>query len=898
MYGIDGAEGWVWAEHNGLTAPLAFSHNLAAIFPPALHAARPEFFPLVHGERLRPRDGAHNWNPDLGREDVATWAADAARRHFEANPESEVFSVGVNDGLIFGESPETLAMMRKKIPSVESPEPRAEGGDRPAFRPTTDDTDGHGWNQSGVRNPEQKAERPDQDQIGHRGPGGVDSMARSQAEDMGAGAAESGAQGSESVSIRAIRGADRLGAGGGWFRGRPDFSNLVFGFTNRVAEDLARTHPDKYVGALAYYWCENAPDFPLEPNVIPFLTADRSQGYDEAFRAEEAALQRRWAAAHRCQALSNQDRADHETHGTHENQTEENEPVASGSALRSIPTPVEKGGRRKREENGTELSAKARSGEGRSKGLSRSSADGRGTADLSTLSSQRSTGDQARAAHETHERDTEAAAAQISGFSSQVSAGAERRLGLYDYLYGGGFLIPRIHTRLIADNLRQARRLGFTDYFAEVSPNWGLDGPMPWLVAQLLQDPEQSREVLLEEYYTRWFGDAAVPMRRFFERCEQQWMRQPGRAYWLKHYRNESQAQLFPSEVCRELRGLLDEAARQARGDAVKRRVQRLSDAFGATERFVAFCEARDGLNREQLRADTRTADTRTIGRKEAQKAQENGVSAEGENAERAEVACYRAAREEFITYTRTLIERQPQVLAPFRWEDYLRHEPPLGDGKRRPEGGDLKPECRNLRPGSGNRGMRDNEREGEDSAVESANLLSNGDMRGALVQPKRIGGLDYGVAMPEGWITTVEPAEGQSARVEDGVLRLERNKETFVYQWLAATGGARYRATVEVRGRVQPSATASLTLSWLDERQTPLGIKVHRLPEGVWPEWVTLEVAQDLPATARWIGTGVRVQHQLEGDWLEARNFRLEKRAVPGLALWDAKRDKGAPAQ
>ena len=29
-----------------------------------------------------------------------------------------------------------------------------------------------------------------------------------------------------------------------------------------------------------------------------------------------------------------------------------------------------------------------------------------------------------------------------------------------------------------------------------MSPNWGLDGPMPWLTAQLLQDPEQSNGLL------------------------------------------------------------------------------------------------------------------------------------------------------------------------------------------------------------------------------------------------------------------------------------------------------------------------------------------------------------------------------------------------------------------
>ena len=37
-------------------------------------------------------------------------AAAAARAHFATEPDSESFSLGVNDGLTFGESPETLAL--------------------------------------------------------------------------------------------------------------------------------------------------------------------------------------------------------------------------------------------------------------------------------------------------------------------------------------------------------------------------------------------------------------------------------------------------------------------------------------------------------------------------------------------------------------------------------------------------------------------------------------------------------------------------------------------------------------------------------------------------------------------------------------------------------------------
>ena len=81
------------------------------------------------------------------------------------------------------------------------------------------------------------------------------------------------------------------------FRGAPDYSPLVFTFMNRAAATLARTRTDRYLGCLAYFWCENVPAFPVHPQVVPYLTADRSQYYDDQFRAEDLLLQARWGTS-------------------------------------------------------------------------------------------------------------------------------------------------------------------------------------------------------------------------------------------------------------------------------------------------------------------------------------------------------------------------------------------------------------------------------------------------------------------------------------------------------------------------------------------------------------------------------------------------------------------------
>ena len=374
----------IWSEKNLLTPRMDFSHNLAAIVRKEDYAAHPEWFPLVGGQRYRPPEQILNWNPDLASEAVVQRAAQAACAAFQADAKRESFSLGINDALIYGESPDML-------PWITPPR---------------------------------------------------------------------------------------------YFRSRPNYSDLVFQFNNRVAEQVSRAFPDRYLGVLAYYWCEAVPTIRVHPQIVPFLTADRSQGYDRQWWQEETRLQLAWAA--------------------------------------------------------------------------------KGT----------------------------------------------KRLGLYDYLDGAGFLIPRLHTRLIAEYLPRARRLGFTDYYGESSPNWGLDGPQQWLVAQLIAQPDASASDLLDEYYARFFGEAAAPMRQFFARCEDLWMTQPPPADWLKHFRSETQAVLFPSGECARLRALLEQARVLAKSEKVRQRVEFVSAAFGATERFVAFCEAKAEVSRWTVgRSDSRTAD-------------------------------------------------------------------------------------------------------------------------------------------------------------------------------------------------------------------------------------------------------------------------------------------------
>lgn len=90
----------------------------------------------------------------------------------------------------------------------------------------------------------------------------------------------------------------------GYFRRWPDWSPLVFDYSNAVAARIAAawqaadwpngSKPDLYLGVLAYLTWENVPPMSLDPHLLPYLTFDRSQWYDSLARADDLANVASW----------------------------------------------------------------------------------------------------------------------------------------------------------------------------------------------------------------------------------------------------------------------------------------------------------------------------------------------------------------------------------------------------------------------------------------------------------------------------------------------------------------------------------------------------------------------------------------------------------------------------
>lgn len=193
-----------YGRRNRLNRKYAFNHNLARIFGPEVYREHPEAFSQISGQRRAPRSSAKfDPQPDFTAAATVRLSAEAARVHFDAQPEATSFSLSINDNSLFDEGLATETMVSPL----------------------------------------------------------------------------------------------------NYFRELPNYTDLVFDYMNAVAEQVfadpayrfTASGDPRYLTALAYYWTEQSPSFPLHPRVMPVLTSDRAQWHDPAYRAEDRALIRRWA---------------------------------------------------------------------------------------------------------------------------------------------------------------------------------------------------------------------------------------------------------------------------------------------------------------------------------------------------------------------------------------------------------------------------------------------------------------------------------------------------------------------------------------------------------------------------------------------------------------------------
>ena len=163
------------------------------------------------------------------------------------------------------------------------------------------------------------------------------------------------------------------------------------------------------------------------------------------------------------------------------------------------------------------------------------------------------------------------------------------RIGIYEYLYGAPYSVPRLYNRHLAEFFRHvvAKAPG-SGFYAEIYSNHGLDGPKAWIVEKLLWNPKQDPDALLHRWCEAVFAESAAPMERYFLGLEETWDRNGMRADpglgKLALYGDDRQCEIFQVEDLAPRLADLAEARKLAQSPEVRERIEYFASTFHITE--------------------------------------------------------------------------------------------------------------------------------------------------------------------------------------------------------------------------------------------------------------------------------------------------------------------------
>jgi hypothetical protein len=170
-----------------------------------------------------------------------------------------------------------------------------------------------------------------------------------------------------------------------------------------------------------------------------------------------------------------------------------------------------------------------------------------------------------------------------------------KHAGVYEY-YGHFFAFtpwPIVHS--MRRDIPLFKSLGLERFTSETQQNWANQGINFYVAAKLAEDPSRDVDALLNEYFSRFYGRASAPMRRYFDLWENA-MLNTGAAgdrgwAWLS---------MFTPALVAEAAGALSQAEGLATGDSekVQSRVAFARLGFRFTEAYTMMLDA--GIRKDQ----------------------------------------------------------------------------------------------------------------------------------------------------------------------------------------------------------------------------------------------------------------------------------------------------------
>ncbi len=180
----------------------------------------------------------------------------------------------------------------------------------------------------------------------------------------------------------------------------------------------------------------------------------------------------------------------------------------------------------------------------------------------------------------------------IAGARKEAWTGKTPHLGVYEYLYGAGFVIPNLPLDVLQENFAYYAKDRLALFRAEFYPVWAFDAPKAYIVRRMLWDPNHNVRALLREYCDRTFGDGGQAMYDYYDHAAS-WRAgdaKPGQwaPYWGKiwPFRDPLQFERCPPDYHAALFAHLDRAKRADLNEAERKRLE-MVETF---TRFSATC--------------------------------------------------------------------------------------------------------------------------------------------------------------------------------------------------------------------------------------------------------------------------------------------------------------------
>ncbi|MBR4598092.1 MAG: DUF4838 domain-containing protein [Opitutales bacterium] len=160
--------------------------------------------------------------------------------------------------------------------------------------------------------------------------------------------------------------------------------------------------------------------------------------------------------------------------------------------------------------------------------------------------------------------------------------------GLYSYIYGAPYFVPRPIEEWEIEHIRLAAQLGYKAYFAEIHPIWAYDSFKLWAIQKTLRGANESFSELKTHFFANYYGAAAKDAMEFFDTAKSAWQNRADKPKWLGLYMRDTCAELFPETLLQKMEDSLKKAEAAAKTPHEKEKVAALRFEFEKTKAFCA----------------------------------------------------------------------------------------------------------------------------------------------------------------------------------------------------------------------------------------------------------------------------------------------------------------------